>query len=102
MRRVLDHGQAVPAGNRHDPIHVARKPRVVEDHDRAIDRARIVFDDDKVAKIVREQSKVQISLGWTSEKAYIFEGIVMGIKTEALGANRRVGRKHRASGHKQV
>jgi phage protein D len=58
----------------------------VEDHDRAIDRARVVFDSaDDVSKITREQSKVQISLGWSDANALIFEGIVMGVKTEATG-----------------
>lgn len=58
----------------------------VEDHDLAIDRASIVFDSgDDVAKVVREQSKVQINLGWTSENALIFEGIVAGVKAQAAG-----------------
>ena len=63
----------------------------VEDHDRAIDCARVVFDDtaNRAAQIVREQSKVQITLGWTSENAFIFEGIVMGTKIEAQGANQQ-------------
>ena len=58
----------------------------VEDHDRAIDRARVVFDSaDDVSKIAREQQKVEISLGWTNENALIFAGVVMGVKNEALG-----------------
>lgn len=63
----------------------------VEDHDRAIDRARVVFDDAeaKIAPILREQVRVQISMGWTSEKAMIFEGIVMSHKTEALGGGQQ-------------
>src|SRR5262249_10051804 len=62
----------------------------VEDHDRAIDRARVVFDSaDDISKIVREQSKVKISLGWSTEKAFIFEGIVMGVKNEALGTGQQ-------------
>ena len=62
----------------------------VEDHDRAIDRARVIFDSaDDISKIVREQSKVKISLGWSTEKAFIFEGIVMGVKNEALGTGQQ-------------
>ena len=58
----------------------------VEDHDRAIDRATIVFDSaSDVCKIIREQSKVQISLGWTKENALIFEGVVAAVKAEARG-----------------
>jgi hypothetical protein len=58
----------------------------VEDHDRAIDRARVVFDSaDNVSAITREQSKVQINLGWSDQNALIFEGIVMGVKSEATG-----------------
>jgi hypothetical protein len=58
----------------------------VEDHDRAIDRARVVFDSaDNVSAITREQSKVQIGLGWSDQNTFIFEGIVMGIKSEASG-----------------
>lgn len=48
----------------------------VEDHDRAIDRARIVFDSaDDVSKIVREKSKVRISLGWTKKKGSSLRGL---------------------------
>ena len=62
----------------------------VEDHDRAIDRARVVFDSaDDISKIVREHGKVKISLGWTKENAFIFEGIVMGVKSEALGTGQQ-------------
>jgi hypothetical protein len=58
----------------------------VEDHDRAIDRARVVFDSaDDISQIVREQTKVKINLGWSDENALIFEGLVMGVKTEAVG-----------------
>jgi hypothetical protein len=63
----------------------------VEDHDQAIDRAKVVFDDSKavVGQILREQSKVQVSLGWGSENALIFEGVVMAVKTEAMGMARQ-------------
>ncbi len=58
----------------------------VEDHDRAIDRAQVVFDSaDDVSAITREQRKVQINLGWSDQNALIFEGVVMGVKTEASG-----------------
>lgn len=63
----------------------------VEDHDRAIDRARVVFDDReaKIAPIMREKLRVQISLGWSTENALMFEGIVMGHKTEAIGGGQQ-------------
>jgi len=58
----------------------------VEDHDRAIDRARVVFDSaDNISAILREQAKVEIRLGWADENALIFEGLVKGVKTEARG-----------------
>lgn len=59
----------------------------VEDHDRAIDRARIVFDSaDDVAKIVREQARVQVRMGWSDQGSLVFEGLVAGFKGEAIGA----------------
>jgi hypothetical protein len=61
----------------------------VEDHDRMIDRARIVFDAaGDVAAIVREQSKVLITLGWTDENAVLFEGLIASVKPEARGAGK--------------
>ena len=45
----------------------------VEDHDRAIDKAEVVFDSaDDISQIMQEQTKVQISLGWSDENALIF------------------------------
>jgi hypothetical protein len=63
----------------------------VEDHERATDRARVVLDDTKnqAAQIVREQSVMQVTLGWTSEKAFIFEGVVVDSKVEAQGAKQQ-------------
>jgi hypothetical protein len=59
----------------------------VEDHDRAIDKAEVVFDSaDDISQIMQEQTKVQISLGWSDENALIFEGLVMSAKTEARSA----------------
>jgi hypothetical protein len=59
----------------------------VEDHDTWIDRARVVFDDSKAlaSQIMKEATKVQISLGWSQENAFVFEGVVMDVKTEAKG-----------------
>lgn len=65
----------------------------IEDHDTAIDRARVVFDDSQavISQILKEQTRLQVSIGWSTENAFIFEGIVMGIKTEAKGqAQQRV------------
>ena len=57
----------------------------VEDDDRLIDKATVVFDDvDGVAAAtMREQLPVRIDIGWTNEKARVFEGIIQQVKTEA-------------------
>jgi hypothetical protein len=58
----------------------------VEDDDRALDRARIVFDSsDDVSTILREQLKVQVSIGWSDQNALIFEGLTVSAKSEASG-----------------
>jgi len=58
----------------------------VEDHDRAIDLARVVFDSAAdLSQIVVEQTKISINLGWSDENALIFVGLVMSVKTEATG-----------------
>jgi hypothetical protein len=56
----------------------------VEDDDRLIDKATVVFDDTHgiAAATMLEQRKVVIELGWTKEQARIFEGIVWRVKTE--------------------
>jgi len=65
----------------------------VEDHDRAIDKAEVVFDSaDDISQIMQEQTKVQISLGWSDENALIFEGLVMSAR------RRRAAPARRASG----
>ena len=63
----------------------------VEDHERATDRVRVVFDDtnNRAAQIIREQSRVKVTLGWTSENAFIFEGVVVDSKVEAQGGKQQ-------------
>ena len=41
---VLDHGDVVSAGDRHDPVHVAGAVRHVDDHDRACARGDFPFE----------------------------------------------------------
>jgi phage protein D len=59
----------------------------VEDSDRLIDKATVVFDDTYgiAAATMLEQRNVVIELGWSSEQARVFEGIVWRVKTEARG-----------------
>lgn len=56
----------------------------VEDNDRLIDQATVVFDDAHgiAAATMLEGRKVLIELGWTCERALLFEGIVFQVKTE--------------------
>jgi len=57
----------------------------VEDDDRLIDKATVVFDDvDGIAAATMlEQRQVVIELGWSSAQARVFEGIVWRVKTQA-------------------
>jgi len=59
----------------------------VEDNDRLIDKATVVFDDvaGVAAATMLEQRKVVIELGWGREKARIFEGLIWRVKSEARG-----------------
>ena len=63
----------------------------VEDHERATDKVTVVFDDarNRAAQIVREQTRVQVTLGWTSEKAFLFEGVVVDLQVAAQGARQQ-------------
>ncbi|WP_437594133.1 hypothetical protein [Sorangium sp. So ce1000] len=63
----------------------------VEDDDRLIDKATVVFDDvDGVAAMVAiEQKAVKIELGWSGEKALVFEGLVWKSKTETAGGGKQ-------------
>jgi hypothetical protein len=59
----------------------------IEDHDRLIDRAKIVIDDPK--KQYRESPTpnaiVSIVLGWPDEKAFLFEGVLQKPNVEDRG-----------------
>ena len=50
----------------------------VEDSDRLIDKATVVFDDSNgiAAATMLEQRNIVIELGWSKEHARLFEGIV--------------------------
>jgi hypothetical protein len=63
----------------------------VEDPDRAIYRARVVFDDPdaKISQIAREQAVLQVSMGWNSENTLLFEGVVKGATPDAAGSARQ-------------
>src|ERR1035441_5966293 len=63
----------------------------VEDHDRAIDRANVVFDDPqaRLGQLPREQGVMQVSMGWNSENTLLFEGIVIRVKADASGSARQ-------------
>ena len=69
----------------------------VEDNDRLIDKATVVFDDthEIAASTMLEQRQVVIELGWCCEKARLFEGIIWQVKTEARGS--RPGCKQRVT-----
>jgi hypothetical protein len=60
----------------------------IEDDDRLIDKATVVFDDvDGIASATMlEQRQVTIELGWSDEKAKVFEGIIWRVKTQAWAA----------------
>src|SRR5262249_60580372 len=68
----------------------------VEDDDRLIDKATVVFDDPHsvAAATMLEQRQVIVELGWGSEKARVFEGVVWRVKTESrlgpMGPHTRV------------
>lgn len=57
----------------------------VEDDDRLIDKAIVVFDDPNgiATATMLEQRKIVIELGWDSEKARVFEGLVWRVKARA-------------------
>ena len=64
----------------------------VEDHDRLIDRARIVVDDPRevAGHIVDVGQTVQVDLGWSDDHAILFEGEVTRAVPETTGGRRRV------------
>jgi len=64
----------------------------VEDHDRLIDRARIVVDDPRelAGNIVQEGQTVQVDIGWSDDHQIIFEGEVVRAVPESTGGRRRV------------
>lgn len=64
----------------------------VEDHDRLIDRARIVVDDPReiAGHIVEEGQTIKVEMGWSDDHAVIFEGEVVRAAPETTGGRRRV------------
>lgn len=64
----------------------------VEDHDRLIDRARIVVDDPRevAGHVVSEGQSIQVDMGWSDDHALIFEGEVTRAVPETTGGRRRV------------
>jgi phage protein D len=63
----------------------------VEDHDRAIDRAQVLFDDPqgRLGQLPREQGVMQVSMGWNSENTLLFEGIVIHANPVSSGSARQ-------------
>jgi len=63
----------------------------VEDHDRLIDRARVVIDDPQqgYAHSLTENQAVVIELGWEDEKSLLFRGVTTQPDTESLGGTRQ-------------
>jgi phage protein D len=63
----------------------------VEDHDRLIDRARIVIDDPQqaYAHSLAENQPVVIELGWEDEKALLFTGVIQQPDTASLGGTQQ-------------
>lgn len=64
----------------------------VEDYDRAIDKATLVMDDpgSTNSDVLREGALVSIEMGWESERAAVFEGLVTHVEPSAAQGNRRV------------
>lgn len=63
----------------------------VEDDDRLIDKATVVFDDvdGTAATIAIEQKMVSIELGWSGEKALVFQGLIWKSKVETKGGGKQ-------------
>jgi phage protein D len=64
----------------------------IEDNDRLIDMVKMQFDDPEgpIASMLQEKIKVQVDMGWVSEKAILFEGIITSVTSETQGATRLV------------
>lgn len=63
----------------------------VEDHDRLIDRAKIVIDDPQqaYAHSLAENQPVLIEMGWEGEIAFLFAGFTQRPDTQSLGGTRQ-------------
>jgi phage protein D len=63
----------------------------VEDNDRLVDEARVVFKDpdNKGSGLIEKQHHIEIELGWTNEHAVIFDGIVVDSVVGALADGTR-------------
>jgi hypothetical protein len=63
------------------------KQATVEDDDRLIDKATIILDSPHMAadSIPKEGLKVVVGMGWVTEYAILFQGIITKITTEAQG-----------------
>jgi hypothetical protein len=64
----------------------------VEDYDRAIDKATLVMDDpgSTNSDVLREGAFISIEMGWESERAAMFEGLITRVEASAAQGNRRV------------
>ncbi len=63
----------------------------IEDHDRLVDEATIVLSDPDAlgSATLSENQKVRITMGWESEHAVLFEGMIRTPASAATSASRR-------------
>lgn len=64
----------------------------VEDHDRLCDRAKIVLQDPNAigSATVQEGQEIKIDMGWMTEHAVLFDGLVTRSRVEAAEGTRRL------------
>lgn len=63
----------------------------VEDHDRITDKATIVMDDptETTGEVPREGQIILADMGWDSEHAVLFEGVIYNVQVKARGSARQ-------------
>lgn len=63
----------------------------VEDHDRLTDKATFVMDDptETTGEVPREGQTVTVDIGWSTEHAVLFEGVIYNVQVRAQGNARQ-------------
>jgi hypothetical protein len=85
VRAILDHGEAVPRGNVHDRIHVARQPVEVCRYDRP---GSWTNGSSKCFRIEREGVGIHVSeKPWTTRRAVEFIDVAFFFVPGQLGAH---------------